>query len=304
MLNKTLRIGTRESQLAIWQSKNVANSLKKEGASSKIIKIKSDGDTDLVGPLYAMGVQGIFTKTLDVALLENRIDIAVHSLKDVPTQLPKGIMIAAVLSRGSVSDVLLRKKNINNHNFNLTIGTGSLRRKAQWLNKYPNYAVENLRGNVQTRIEKLNKSNWYGAIFAKAGLERMELLGNDYQVLDWMIPAPAQGAIAIVCRQEDMEIKALFKNIHCETTSICVGIERKFLNILEGGCTAPIGAIAKLEGEKMIFTAGLFSTDGTLAVTSEKKVNRDSIADLAQSTVNDLLSRGGKGIMKEIKNNR
>ena len=304
MLNKTLRIGTRESQLAIWQSKNVANSLKKEGASSKIIKIKSDGDTDLVGPLYAMGVQGIFTKTLDVALLENRIDIAVHSLKDVPTQLPKGIMIAAVLSRGSVSDVLLRKKNINNHNFNLTIGTGSLRRKAQWLNKYPNYAVENLRGNVQTRIEKLNKSNWYGAIFAKAGLERMELLGNDYQVLDWMIPAPAQGAIAIVCRQEDMEIKALFKNIHCETTSICVGIERKFLNILEGGCTAPIGAIAKLEGEKMIFTAGLFSTDGTLAVTSEKKVNRDSIADLAQSTVNDLLSRGGKRIMKEIKNNR
>ena len=304
MLNKTLRIGTRESQLAIWQSKNVANSLKKEGASSTIIKIKSDGDTDLVGPLYAMGVQGIFTKTLDVALLENRIDIAVHSLKDVPTQLPKGIMIAAVLSRGSVSDVLLRKKNINNHNFNLTIGTGSLRRKAQWLNKYPNYAVENLRGNVQTRIEKLNKSNWYGAIFAKAGLERMELLGNDYQVLDWMIPAPAQGAIAIVCRQEDMEIKALFKNIHCETTSICVGIERKFLNILEGGCTAPIGAIAKLEGEKMIFTAGLFSTDGTLAVTSEKKVNRDSIADLAQSTVNDLLSRGGKRIMKEIKNNR
>ena len=304
MLNKTLRIGTRGSQLAIWQSKNVANSLKKEGASSTIIKIKSDGDTDLVGPLYAMGVQGIFTKTLDVALLENRIDIAVHSLKDVPTQLPKGIMIAAVLSRGSVSDVLLRKKNINNHNFNLTIGTGSLRRKAQWLNKYPNYAVENLRGNVQTRIEKLNKSNWYGAIFAKAGLERMELLGNDYQVLDWMIPAPAQGAIAIVCRQEDMEIKALFKNIHCETTSICVGIERKFLNILEGGCTAPIGAIAKLEGEKMIFTAGLFSTDGMLAVTSEKKVNRDSIADLAQSTVNDLLSRGGKGIMKEIKNNR
>ena len=304
MLNKTLRIGTRGSQLAIWQSKNVANSLKKEGASSKIIKIKSDGDTDLVGPLYAMGVQGIFTKTLDVALLENRIDIAVHSLKDVPTQLPKGIMIAALLSRGSVSDVLLRKKNINNHNFNLTIGTGSLRRKAQWLNKYPNYAVENLRGNVQTRIEKLNKSNWYGAIFAKAGLERMELLGNDYQVLDWMIPAPAQGAIAIVCRQEDMEIKALFKNIHCETTSICVGIERKFLNILEGGCTAPIGAIAKLEGEKMIFTAGLFSTDGTLAVTSEKKVNRDSIADLAQSTVNDLLSRGGKRIMKEIKNNR
>ena len=304
MLNKKLRIGTRESQLAIWQSKNVANSLKKEGASSTIIKIKSDGDTDLVGPLYAMGVQGIFTKTLDVALLENRIDIAVHSLKDVPTQLPKGIMIAAVLSRGSVSDVLLRKKNINNHNFNLTIGTGSLRRKAQWLNKYPNYAVENLRGNVQTRIEKLNKSNWYGAIFAKAGLERMELLGNDYQVLDWMIPAPAQGAIAIVCRQEDMEIKALFKNIHCETTSICVGIERKFLNILEGGCTAPIGAIAKLEGEKMIFTAGLFSTDGTLAVTSEKKVNRDSIADLAQSTVNDLLSRGGKRIMKEIKNNR
>jgi len=304
MLNKTLRIGTRESQLALWQSENVANSLKKMGASSTLIKIKSDGDTDLIMPLYAIGVQGIFTKTLDVALLENRIDIAVHSLKDVPTQLPKGIIIAAVLSRGSVSDVLLRKKDVNNQNFNLTIGTGSLRRKAQWLNKFPNYEVDNLRGNVQTRIEKLNKSHWHGAIFAKAGLERMELLGNNFQVLDWMIPAPAQGAIAVVCREEDTEIKALLKNIHCKTTSICVGVERKFLNILEGGCTAPIGAIAKLEGEKMTFTVGLFSTDGKQAVTSEKTVNLDSIADLAQLAVDELLSQGGKAIMEEIKNNR
>ena len=304
MLNKTLRIGTRESQLALWQSENVANSLKKMGASSTLIKIKSDGDTDLIMPLYAIGVQGIFTKTLDVALLENRIDIAVHSLKDVPTQLPKGIIIAAVLSRGSVSDVLLRKKDVNNQNFNLTIGTGSLRRKAQWLNKFPNYEVDNLRGNVQTRIEKLNKSDWHGAIFAKAGLERMELLGNNFQVLDWMIPAPAQGAIAVVCREEDTEIKALLKNIHCKTTSICVGVERKFLNILEGGCTAPIGAIAKLEGEKMTFTAGLFSSDGMQAVTTEKTVDLNSIAELAQSTVDELLSRGGKAIMEEINNNR
>jgi len=304
MLNKTLRIGTRESQLALWQSQNVANYFEKEGASSTLIKIKSDGDIDLVKPLYAMGVQGIFTKTLDMALLQNRIDIAVHSLKDVPTQLPKGIIIAAVLSRGSVSDVLLRKTNPNNQNSNPTIGTGSLRRKAQWLNKYPDYEVENLRGNVQTRIEKLNQSDWYGAIFAKAGLERMELLGNDHQVLDWMIPAPAQGAIAVVCREEDLEIKALFKNIHCETTSICVGIERKFLNILEGGCTAPIGAIAKLEGEKMTFTAGLFSSDGMQAVTTEKTVDLNSIAELAQSTVDELLSRGGKAIMEEINNNR
>jgi hydroxymethylbilane synthase len=304
MFNKTLRIGTRESQLALWQSENVANSLEKQGASSTLIKIKSDGDTDLIMPLYAIGVQGIFTKTLDVALLENRIDIAVHSLKDVPTQLPKGIIIAAVLSRGSVSDVLLRKKDVNNQNFNLTIGTGSLRRKAQWLNKFPNYEVDNLRGNVQTRIEKLNKSDWHGAIFAKAGLERMELLGNNFQVLDWMIPAPAQGAIAVVCREEDTEIKALLKNIHCKTTSICVGVERKFLNILEGGCTAPIGAIAKLEGEKMTFTVGLFSTDGKQTMTLEKTVNLDSIADLAQLAVDELLSQGGKAIMEEIKNNR
>ena len=304
MLNKILRIGTRESQLALWQSQNVANYLQKEGASPTIIKIKSDGDTDLVKPLYAMGVQGIFTKTLDMALLQNRIDIAVHSLKDVPTQLPKGIIIAAVLSRGSVSDVLLRKTDANNQNSKLTIGTGSLRRKAQWLNKYPDYEVENLRGNIQTRIEKLNKSGWHGAIFAKAGLERMDLLGNDYQVLDWMIPAPAQGAIAVVCREEDLEIKSLFKNIHCETTSICVGIERSFLNILEGGCTAPIGAIAKFEGKKITFKAGLFSTDGTQGVTTEKTANLDSINELAQSTVDELLSRGGKAIMEEIKNNR
>src|SRR5215203_1195941 len=200
-MQKLIRIGTRDSQLAVWQATLVQNLLKESGVSSELVYIKSEGDIDTVTPLYALGVQGIFTKTLDAALLNNRIDIAVHSMKDVPTQLAEGIQQAAVLKRASYKDIFVFKgerddvehvlgiengkwKIENSESSNLSfkvhrskfiIATSSIRRIAQWLNRYPSHDIENLRGNVNTRLRKVKEQNWDGAIFAAAGLERINL---------------------------------------------------------------------------------------------------------------------------------
>src|ERR1043165_7355277 len=157
-MTKTLRIGTRDSQLAVWQATLVQNLLKENGVASELVYMKSEGDVDTITPLYALGVTGVFTKTLDAALLNNRIDIAVHSMKDVLTQLAQGIQQAAVLKRASHKDIFVYKNGIDfldDFNSKATIATGSVRRIAQWLNRYPNHRVENLRGNVNTRLKKV-----------------------------------------------------------------------------------------------------------------------------------------------------
>lgn len=169
-----IRIGTRESKLAIWQAEYVQSELEKLGIETELVFIKSDGEKDLISPLYEMGVQGIFTKTLDIALLDGRIDIAVHSFKDVPTKLPEGIILASVPKRGNHGDVLIYKGTLPEESLEYIIGTSSLRRKAQWLNRYPTHATEPLRGNIQARLEKLEKNtHWSGAIFAGAAVERL-----------------------------------------------------------------------------------------------------------------------------------
>src|SRR5215467_2760172 len=207
-MKKVLRIGTRDSQLAVWQATLVKDELAKHGIPSELVYIKSEGDIDLVTPLYEIGVQGIFTRSLDAALLNDRIDVAVHSLKDVPTQLPNGIVQIAVLPRGPVNDLLVFKNIATQEKYaaghaRFTVATSSIRRKAQWLNRFPNSVIYNLRGNVNTRLRKLQDENWDAAIFAQAGLERIGLRPATSVVLDWMVPAPAQGAIVVVCRKED-----------------------------------------------------------------------------------------------------
>ena len=205
MKNK-IRIGTRESQLAVWQATAVQQLLAANGFESELVYIKSEGDIDLETPLYEMGVQGIFTRSLDIALLNNKIDIAVHSMKDVPVQLAKGIIQAAVLKRASYKDLLVYKEDdsfLQDKDSAAVIATSSIRRKAQWLHRYPNHTIENLRGNVNTRLQKVKENNWQGAIFAAAGLERINLRPQNCIELDWMLPAPAQGAIMVVCREDD-----------------------------------------------------------------------------------------------------
>lgn len=282
-MSKIIRIGTRDSELALWQAHTVAKKLNNLGYKTQIISVKSQGDLVLDKPLYEMGITGIFTKTLDVAMLKGEIDIAVHSMKDVPTKLPKGIVQAAVLERANVFDILVYKNNLDFlEEENAVIATGSLRRKAQWLHKYPSHKVENLRGNVNTRLQKLSENNWNGAIFASAGLDRIGKRPKNYLVLDWMLPAPAQGAMMVVAMENDDFSRIALEKINHQPTEICTEIERRFLRKLEGGCTAPIGAYAHFEGEKILFTGNLLSVCGTQKIEIHKEINPNNIGNLPE----------------------
>ena len=296
-----IRIGTRKSELALWQAKEVKAALELQGNRCELVLIESNGDQDLNQPLYAMGIQGIFTKTLDTALLNKKIDIAVHSLKDVPTLLPKGIQIKAVLSRGNPMDVLVYNTSFNAWETDASIGTGSLRRKAQWLRKNPNHKVENLRGNLQKRLEKLNNSEWSGAVFAQAGLERLGLLKVNHEVLEWMLPAPSQGIVGIACLETNRALQEVLEKINCTTTAKCAHIERSFLNTLEGGCTAPIGAHAYFKNDKLYFKGGLFSLDGTIAILHEEATSSEQHEETGIKAAHEILNKGGKELMHQIK---
>lgn len=297
---KVIRIGTRSSDLALWQAHTVAEQLEHLGHKTEVIKIDSVGDEILDKPLYELGIIGVFTKNLDFALLKGKIDIAVHSLKDVPTLMPDGIVQAAVLKRGNFNDVLVLK---NNESFfekeHAVIATGSLRRKAQWLNRYPGHSITGLRGNVTTRLEKLKNNDWDGAIFAAAGLERLKLLPHKdkFIKLNWMIPAPAQGTVMIAALEKSEEIVNICKEINDENTSICVGIEREFLRTLEGGCTAPIGALATIRNEELKFKGILHSPDGKDKLEFEKSVSLDEIEHLGAQAAQYIIDRGGKKLM-------
>ena len=308
-----IKIGTRESQLAVWQATHVQELLNQKGFESELVYIKSEGDIDIVTPLYELGVQGIFTKTLDAALLNNRIDIAVHSMKDVPTQLAVGLSLAAVLKRASYKDILVFKgerKNIESelnlfttHDSTFTIATGSVRRKAQWLKKYPNHRIENLRGNVNTRLRKIEENNWNGAIFAAAGLERINLRPENSIDLDWMLPAPAQGAIALACRENDKIIFDACQLINDEATQICTKVERNFLRALFGGCSTPISGLAIIEKNTIIFKGNICSTDGKEMFEIEKESVVEKNNNLGEIAGKELLeNKEVRRIIEEIKN--
>lgn len=303
-MSKTIRIGTRDSELALWQAKTVEKQLNDLGYKTEIIAVKSDGDIVLDKPLYELGITGIFTKTLDVAMIQGKIDIAVHSMKDVPTLLPNGIVQGAVLERASAFDILVYKENLDFlTEENSVIASSSLRRKASWLHKHPSHKIEDIRGNVNTRLQKVADSNWGGAIFAEAGLERINLKPEKAIILDWMIPAPAQGAMVVVCNADDFfSLDAVSQLNHIET-EICTYIERQFLSTLEGGCTAPIGAIATYnEKEDVIdFTGVLLSIDGKQKLEATKTVAVSEWKKLGFHTAQEILSNGGFQLMSEIK---
>ena len=320
-MGKVIRIGTRESQLALWQATKVQQLLLQNNFSSELVFIKSEGDIDLQTPLYEMGVQGIFTKSLDIALLQNTIDIAVHSMKDVPTQMAQGIVQAAVLERASYKDLLVYKGALVNGEWSMvnedpikfeslfstqnspcTIATSSIRRKAQWLNRFPNHTLENLRGNVNTRLKKVAASNWQGAIFAAAGLERIKLRPQNSIELDWMLPAPAQGAIMVVCRQADDFCLDACNHFNHTTTAICTKIERDFLRQLLGGCSTPISALATVKNNELIFKGNILSVDGKEKVTVEKTVAIHESTDLGKVAAAYLLQNGGQKIADGIRN--
>ena len=319
---KIIRIGTRESQLAVWQATLVQQSLLKNNFKSELVYIKSDGDLDLQTPIYEMGIQGVFTKSLDIALLNNTIDIAVHSMKDVPVQLAKGIVQAAVLERASYKDLLVYKPSsilydgwllLNNDPaafekfFNLascpfTIATSSIRRKAQWLNRFPGHNIENLRGNINTRLQKVADSSWHGAIFAAAGLERIQLRPSNSIELDWMLPSPAQGAIMVVGRNKDEYCLEACTPLNDYNTAVCTKIERDFLKTLLGGCSTPISALAQIIDDVVFFKGNLLSIDGKDKITIERDIPVNESIDLGKHAAEYLLKNGGDKIVVGINN--
>jgi hydroxymethylbilane synthase len=302
-MSKIIRIGTRDSELALWQANAVQQMLEKLGHKPVLVPVKSTGDLVLNKPLYELGITGIFTRTLDIAMLNNDIDIAVHSLKDVPTVLPKGIVQAAVLKRGNIRDTLVFK---NNEEFlsqrDAIVATGSLRRRAQWLNRFPTHTIVDLRGNVNSRLQKVEDNDWNGAIFAAAGIGRIGIRPQNAINLDWMIPSPAQGAIMITALEEDEEIRSICSELNHEETEICTSIERAFLNRLEGGCTAPIGAIAYIKDEQVSFHGILLSKDGTKKIEVKRVEKLGEHHDMATFCADYIIERGGKSLMDTIKN--
>lgn len=302
-MTKIIRIGTRDSELALWQAHTVAKKLNDLGYKTEIVAVKSEGDIILDKPLYELGITGIFTKTLDIAMINGQVDIAVHSMKDVPTALPIGIVQAAVLERANTLDILVHKGNLDFLNGTGTIATGSLRRQAQWWNKYPNHTVVDLRGNVNTRMQKLQESDWSGAVFAAAGLERINLKPTDFINLDWMIPAPAQGAMLVVAMANDDFTKEAVSQLNHIETEICTHIERQFLKTLEGGCTAPIGALAKYneKDDTIEFRGVLFSIDGKEKIEVDKIVPIEQWKKLGFESAKEILENGGAVLMKTIK---
>lgn len=300
---KTIRIGTRDSELALWQAHTVQKKLNDLGYSTEIVAVKSQGDIILDKPLYELGITGIFTKTLDIAMINGQVDIAVHSMKDVPTALPTGIVQAAVLERANVLDILVHKGNTDFLNEKATIATGSLRRQAQWLNKYPNHSVVDLRGNVNTRMQKLQDNDWSGAVFAAAGLERINLKPDTFINLDWMVPAPAQGAMVVVAMGNDDFTVDAVSQLNDIETEICTYIERQFLRTLEGGCTAPIGALAKYNqhDDTIEFHGCLLSLDGQQKFEIIKAVDISEWKKLGFFTANEILDNGGSELMEAIK---
>lgn len=299
---RSIKIGTRNSPLAMWQAREVARNLQNLNYTTDIVPVLATGDKNLNQPLYKLGITGIFTKDLDMALLNNEVDIAVHSLKDIPTELPENIEIIAVLERDYPQDVLVRKKDAQNLELHdLKIATSSLRRRAFWSKEFPDTQFSDIRGNVQTRLNKLEENDFDATMFSLAAIERMGL-NVDYEHLPIMISAPAQGVVAVCSRRDDAEIKEIFKDINHKPTQICIEIERNFLNTLEGGCTAPIGAFAEINDKNEVrFIGRLCSLDGKNCIETDEIFEWNEHENFGKTLAQKVLQNGGRELMDQIK---
>ena len=305
-MNNHIRIGTRDSELATWQAKNVATRLNTLGVDTELIFVKSEGDIDLTTPLTEMGGKGVFTKALDDALLENRIDLAVHSFKDLPTDNPLPLIVSAVCKREDPRDALVAPDGIDfldDDALEAIIATSSNRRRAQWLHRYPNHSITNIRGNVNTRLRKVSENDWNGAIFAAAGLKRIGLNHHISDYLDWMIPAPAQGAMAVMVREDDTKLIEITSELNDPESELCTGIERELLNEMEAGCSAPVGAFAWLDEDTdtVHLKAAALKVDGSISYDIETSSPADSATGLGRTAAQKLLEQGADKLVEEMK---
>ena len=302
-----ITIGSRGSELALWQSNHVKKLLEKsnKNISVEIKIIKTKGDIILDVPLSKIGDKGLFTKELEVALLSKEIDIAVHSLKDLQTEIPKGLKLSAVSKRHDVEDVLIaRKKGMTIYDLpdNAVVATGSLRRRSQLLHIRPDIKVVELRGNVPSRIQKFLESDWDAIILARAGVERLGLKKYISSIIskDEILPAVGQGALGIEIHEENNVAHEILKSIHDENTFLAVTAERSLLKELEGGCQVPIGAFAEVKSNGLYLDGIVTSLDGALSFRKKIRGSKDKAKELGKMLAKDLLKAGAKVILDEI----
>jgi hydroxymethylbilane synthase len=309
-LSKKLIIGSRGSELALWQANFVKKELEKKhrGLSVEIKIIKTKGDKILDVALSKIGDKSLFTKELEVELLNKRIDIAVHSLKDLQTQIPEGLKLAAVTKRHDVEDVLIaRKKGTTIFSLpeNAVVATGSLRRRAQLQHLRPDIKVVDLRGNVPSRIKKFLESDWDAIILARAGVERLGLKKyiSSYISKDEILPAVGQGALGIEIHSDNLFAFEVVQSIHHNNTFIAVTAERALLRALEGGCQVPIGAFAEIKPNGLYLDAMVGSLDGSITFRKKVRGKKDEPEKLGKSLAKDLLKAGANKILEEVYNN-
>jgi hydroxymethylbilane synthase len=306
-LKKQIIIGSRGSELALWQSNFIKKEIEKKNKSVfvEILVIKTKGDKILDVALSKIGDKSLFTKELEVELINGTIDIAVHSLKDLQTKIPEGLKLAAVTKRHGVEDVLIaRKKGMTIHDLpeGAVVGTGSLRRKSQLLHIRPDIKTEELRGNVPSRIEKFLTSEWDAIILARAGVERLKLNKyiSSYIPTEDMLPAVGQGALGIEISADNKFAEELLWDIHDENTYAAVTAERALLKKLEGGCQVPIGAFAEVTQNGLYLDAVVGSLDGTITYRTKDRGSKKEPVKLGESVARDLLKAGAKKVLEEI----
>ncbi|MCG8700206.1 MAG: hydroxymethylbilane synthase [Bacteroidales bacterium] len=306
MSNK-IRIGTRGSQLALYQANYVKERIEKliPNADTELVIIKTKGDKILDVALSKIGDKGLFTKELEVALSNHKIDIAVHSLKDMPTKLPEGMHLAAVSDRGTVPDALvsIRGKKLNELDENDVVATSSLRRRASLLRYNPNLKIVDIRGNMNTRLEKMKNGHCTAMIMAATGLERLELQEHisDIIPLDIIIPAASQGVIGIESLEDNAKINDLMQQINHQPTWNSIVGERAFLRTIEGGCQVPAGCFTQITGSEIKFKAFISSIDGKNYLTHTVNGPIDQSEQLGCELGKYLLQIGGKEILNEIR---
>ena len=300
MLEK-IRIGTRASKLALWQAEFIAAELRREylNLEVELVKIQTTGDKILNSPLAKIGGKGLFTKEIENALAENKIDLAVHSFKDVPNELPQNFKIAAVTKRANPFDAFVSNKfsAIEEMPEGAVIGTSSLRRAAQILNFFPHLKIENLRGNVDTRLKKLDAGNFDAIILAAAGLERLGYGERITQILTEIIPAAGQGALAVEIRADDFQTSELVKFLNDEQTFQAVKIERDFLKVIGGSCQIPVGIFASILDEKIYARAVIAALDGKKIIKDFSIAPLEKISTFGSDLAEKILSEGGREIL-------
>ena len=300
-------IGSRGSELALWQANFVKRELEKKNknVSVEIKIIKTKGDKILDVALSKIGDKSLFTKELEIELLNKNIDLAVHSLKDLQTEIPKGLKLAAVTKRHNVHDVLItRKKGTTIYNLpeNAVVATGSLRRRSQLLHLRPDLNIVDLRGNVPSRIKKFLESDWNAIILARAGVERLKLNKYISSIIktDVILPAVGQGALGLETRADNKAVNEIVKSIHHEDTYKAVLAERALLKSLEGGCQVPIGAFAEVKQNGLHLDALVGSLDGSITYRKKIRGSKSNPEKLGKKLADDLLKAGAKIILDEM----